>query len=280
MQNDAEQLKEAGINIVGISHDPVETLAKFGEAGGIQFPMLSDPDSKVIRKFGVFDQSTKEGTKKFGIARPVTVIVGSDATVAGKIVSEAYVRHSTAALVEKWNKVKPAQTETAAKVPPALNFEVKDIKGEDVKLSNYTGKVIVVVNTASKCGMTPQYETLQKLYAEHKDAGLEILGFPCNQFGGQEPGTEADIQTFCKENYSVEFPMFSKVEVNGDKRAPLFKYLTAQETNPKPAGDVKWNFEKFVIDRDGKVVARFGSRVKPDSKEFMEVISGLLKTEK
>lgn len=275
-----EQIKESGVNIVGVSYDSVETLAKFGEAGGIQFPLLSDPESKVIRKFGVFNESMKEGSKKFGIARPMTVIVGSDAKVVGKVVSEDYVRHSTGDLVEKWNKIKPAQkTETATKVPPALNFEVKDIKGEDVKMETYSGKVLIVVNTASKCGYTRQYETLQKLYAEHKDAGLEVLGFPCNQFGGQEPGTEADIQTFCKENYGVEFPMFSKVDVNGENQAPLFKYLNAQETKPKEAGDVKWNFEKFVIDRNGKVVARFGSRVEPDGKEFKQLIADLLKTE-
>lgn len=274
------QIKESGVNIVGVSNDSTEVLAKFGAAGGIQFPLLSDPDSKVIRQFGVLNDSMKKGSKKFGIAHPVTVIVGSDGMVAGKIISENHVRHSTTALVEKWNKVKPVEEATMVSVPPALNFEVKNIKGEDVKMSNYAGKVVVVVNTASRCGYTRQYETLQKLYAEHKDAGLEILGFPCNQFGGQEPGTETEIQEFCKENYGVEFPMFSKVEVNGDKRAPLFKYLTTQETQPKKAGDVKWNFEKFVLDRSGKVVARFGSGVEPDGKEFKELIAGLLKAEK
>jgi len=247
LQQDSEQLKSAGINVVGVSYDSVETLAKFGEAGGIQFPLLADPDSKVIRQFGVLNESMKEGSKKFGIARPVTVMVNRDGTVAGKVMSQDYVRHSTGDLVKKWSSIKPAEkTETAAaKVPPALAFEVKDIKGEAVKMSKYAGKVVVVVNTASKCGYTPQYETLQKLYADNKEAGLEVLGFPCNQFGAQEPGSEADIQTFCTENYGVEFPMFSKVEVNGDKQAPLFKFLNAQETKPKAAGDVRWNFEKF-----------------------------------
>lgn len=268
------------MNVVGISNDPVETLAKFGAAGGIQYPLLSDPDSKVIRQFNLLNGSAKEGTKKYGISHPVTVVVNSDATVAGKIISGVHKRHSTEDLVNKWNEVKPAEkTETAAKVPPALDFEVKNINGEDVKMSKYAGKVVVVVNTASRCGFTPQYETLQKLYAQHKDAGLEVLGFPCNQFGAQEPGTEADIQTFCKENYGVEFPMFSKVDVNGDKQAPLFKHLTAQETKPKAAGKVRWNFEKFVLDRSGNVVARFGSRTAPDSDEFKSLIEKLLKAE-
>ena len=156
------------------------------------------------------------------------------------------------------------------------DFTVKNIQCAEVALRDYAGKVIVVVNVASKCGYTPQYEALQALYEEHKDAGLVILGFPCNQFGGQEPGTHEEIKEFCKVNYGVKFDLFSKVDVNGDDRAPLYNFLTEQATEPKGAGDVQWNFEKFVIDRSGGVAARFGTKVKPESKEFKATISELL----
>jgi len=257
-------------------------LAKFGKSGSIEYPLLSDPDSKVIRLFQVLNDSAKKGSKKHGIAHPITVVLNSDATVAAKINSTVRVRHQTEELVEAWGKVAPAKemaTEEATEVPAALNFEVKDIDGEDVKLSKYSGKVVVIVNTASHCGFTPQYKSLQQLYTDHKEEGLEILGFPCNQFNGQEPGSDAEIKTFCKENYSVEFGMFSKVDVNGKKQAPLFKHLTSQENKMAKAGDVKWNFEKFVLDRNGKVVARFDSKTAPDSDKFKELIAKLLKSE-
>lgn len=163
-----------------------------------------------------------------------------------------------------------------ADVPKSLKFTVKSIDGKDVKLADYQGKVIVIVNTASKCGMTPQYKDLQELHEKHAEEGLVILGFPCNQFGGQEPGSEAEIAEFCSVKYGVTFDMFSKVDVKGDAAHELFKYLTAQDVKPAGKGDVKWNFEKFVIDRSGNVIARFGSRVKPGSSEFMSVIKEAL----
>ncbi len=160
-------------------------------------------------------------------------------------------------------------------VPAVLDFSMETLGGEAKKLSDYEGKVILVVNTASKCGLTPQYADLQKLYEQHKDQGLVVLGFPCNQFGGQEPGTAAEISTFCTENYGVTFPMFAKVDVNGDKACDLYKHLTKLETKPAGPGDISWNFEKFLINRNGEVVARFSPRTKPDAEE----VSAALKKE-
>ena len=166
----------------------------------------------------------------------------------------------------------PAEGKQDQSVPAALDFTVKSIDGEEINMSKYLGKVVVVVNTASKCGMTPQYEQLQELHTKFKDQDVAVLGFPCNQFGGQEPGSEEDIKSFCSENYGVTFDMFSKIDVNGDNASELYKYLKSQTLKPKGEGDVRWNFEKFVIDKTGKPIARFSSRVKPDSDEFMAVI--------
>jgi len=157
-------------------------------------------------------------------------------------------------------------------VPAALNFKAKNIDGKEVDLSQYKGKVVLVVNVASQCGYTPQYEGLETLYEANKDAGLVVLGFPCNQFGAQEPGTEADIKTFCKSNYDVGFDMFAKVDVNGAKAHPFYKHLTSEETNKKFAGKIGWNFEKFLIDRNGEVVARFKPGVEPNSEELVGAV--------
>lgn len=157
-------------------------------------------------------------------------------------------------------------------IPEALNFKMKTIDGKEVELSQYVGKVVVIVNTASRCGLTPQYKDLQELHKKYADQGVVVLGFPCNQFGGQEPGTEADIKIFCSKNYGVEFDMFAKVDVNGDKACDLFKFLTAVEAKPAGAGKVRWNFEKFVLDKSGNLVARFGSRVEPSSDEFIDFL--------
>jgi len=147
--------------------------------------------------------------------------------------------------------------------PNIYNFKVRDIDGKDVKLKSYKGKVVMVVNTASKCGYTPQYEGLQALYDKYKDKGFVILGFPANNFGGQEPGTEAEIKEFCTSKYKVTFPMFAKISVKGEDQHPLYAYLTSKETNPNFGGDVSWNFNKFLIDRSGKIVGRFTSKDKP-----------------
>lgn len=146
------------------------------------------------------------------------------------------------------------------------NFSALDIKGQERSLSEYKGKTLVIVNTASKCGLTPQYEGLEKLYQQYKDQGLEILGFPCNQFGSQEPGDEKNIEEFCSINYGVSFPMFSKIEVNGSAAHPLYKYLK-QEKGGLLGSAIKWNFTKFVVSKEGKVLKRFAPTASPESME-------------
>lgn len=146
------------------------------------------------------------------------------------------------------------------------DFIMKDTQGADVSLSEYEGKVLLIVNTATGCGFTPQYEGLQKLYEEYKDQGLVILDFPCNQFGHQAPGTNEEIVSFCQRKYKVSFPQFAKIEVNGANAAPLYKYLKEQQGGV--LGDnIKWNFTKFLVNRDGEVVDRFAPTVTPEKLE-------------
>lgn len=163
------------------------------------------------------------------------------------------------------------------KTPSIYNFTVKDIDGKEVKLEQYKGKVLLIVNVASKCGYTPQYEGLQKLYSQYKDKGLVILGFPANNFGGQEPGSEEQIKEFCTTTYGVTFPMFSKISVKGEDIHPLYKYLTSGEANPDVAGEITWNFNKFLVDPSGKVIARFASADKPESEKVVNAIRQALK---
>lgn len=153
-------------------------------------------------------------------------------------------------------------------------FEAIDINGKNISMSEYKGKVVIVVNTASKCGLTPQYKGLEELYKKYKDQGLEILGFPCNQFAGQEPGEEGEIQSFCELNYGVTFKMFSKIKVNGDDAHPLWKFLK-EEQGGLISSAIKWNFTKFLIDRDGNVVERYAPKDSPEKME--EKIVELLK---
>ena len=157
-----------------------------------------------------------------------------------------------------------------------LSFTMKSLDGKDVDLSDYQGKVVLIVNVASKCGLTPQYEQLQALHEKHGDDGLAVLGFPCNQFLGQEPGTAEAIKEFCRVNYGVTFDLFAKVEVNGDGACDLYKTLTALDTEPVGPGKISWNFEKFVMGRNGEVVARFSPRTKPDDPELVKIIEGEL----
>ena len=147
---------------------------------------------------------------------------------------------------------------------------VKDMNGKDVKLSGYKGKVLLIVNVASKCGYTPQYKGLQEIYSKYKDKGFDILAFPCNDFGGQEPGTNDEIKEFCSVNYGVNFTLFDKIKVLGDEKEPLYARLI---NNPNTEnGDIKWNFEKFLISKDGTIVKRFRSKIEPESKEITSAI--------
>jgi glutathione peroxidase len=153
-----------------------------------------------------------------------------------------------------------------------LQWTMPSLAGEDIDLAQYQGHVLLIVNVASACGYTPQYKGLQALHATYAAQGFTVLGFPCNQFGQQEPGSAAQIATFCEQHYGVTFPMFAKVDVNGPRQCALYKYLTAQPTQPVPAGPIQWNFEKFLLGRDGTVVARFRSHVVPESAPLVESI--------
>ncbi len=186
----------------------------------------------------------------FGIVR--LILIGGFAMTLGSLASAA----------EKGEK----------KTPPALDFKMKTLDGKEADLSKHLGDVVMVVNVASKCGLTPQYEQLQQLHEKYSDKGLAVLGFPCNQFGKQEPGTAQQIREFCRVNYGVTFPMFAKIEVNGDRACDLYKHLTSLKTKPTGAGKISWNFEKFIIGRNGQVVARFGPRTKPDAPEVIKLI--------
>jgi glutathione peroxidase len=158
----------------------------------------------------------------------------------------------------------------------ALSHKMKSITGQETNLADYKGKVVLMVNVASECGLTPQYKDLEAVYEKYSDKGLVVLGFPCNQFGKQEPGSDQQIASFCSENYKVKFPLFSKIEVNGEGAAPLYKYLTAVETKPTGKGKISWNFEKFLIGKNGEVVARFAPRTEPDAPEVLAVIEAEL----
>jgi len=144
-------------------------------------------------------------------------------------------------------------------------FDAKAIDGSNTKLGVYKGKVLLIVNVASKCGFTPQYTGLEALYRKYKDRGLVVLGFPCDQFGHQEPGNEAEIKQFCSMNYEVSFPLFAKIEVNGDNAHPIYKYLKKEEKGFLGSEGIKWNFTKFLVDKNGDVIKRYGSIDKPES---------------
>jgi glutathione peroxidase len=166
---------------------------------------------------------------------------------------------------------------SAAEKSSPLEFKMKSIDGQNVDLSKYKGEVVLIVNVASKCGLTPQYKQLEAVYTTYKDKGLQVLGFPANQFGGQEPGSNEEIAQFCSSKYDVDFPMFAKIVVKGEGIDPLYEFLTSDDTNPGMSGDIKWNFEKFLVGRDGKVVKRFAPPVKPDAPEVVEAIEAELK---
>jgi glutathione peroxidase len=167
-------------------------------------------------------------------------------------------------------------TAYAGTANPVYNFHLKTIDGDPATLAPYKGKVLMLVNVASACGFTPQYSALEALYEKYKDKGLVIVGVPANNFANQESGTDAEIKTFCNRKYHVTFPMMSKVSVVGSDQTPLYHYLTDKTTNPAFAGDIKWNFTKFLIGRDGKPVNRFEPATKPDSPEVIAAVESEL----
>jgi glutathione peroxidase len=171
-----------------------------------------------------------------------------------------------------------AMTTLATHAASIYDIKLKDIDGKDTTLAAYKGKVVLIVNVASKCGYTKQYAGLETIYQKYKDQGFVILGFPCNQFGGQEPGTNEEIKQFCSSKYSVTFPLFDKIEVNGAQRHPLYVSLAGKDS-PFP-GDIKWNFNKFLIGKDGQILKRFDSKVAPESEELTQAITSALTVKK
>jgi len=162
-------------------------------------------------------------------------------------------------------------------VPPSpLDFTLNTIEGKSVSLDQYRGKVVLLVNVASKCGLTPQYASLQTLYSDLHDRGFEVLGFPANEFGKQEPGSDDEIRGFCSTKYAVTFPMFSKIVVKGDGQHPLYQFLTDKRTNPQYGGEIEWNFAKFLLNRKGEVVGRIAANVDPNTPEVRAQIETLL----
>ena len=187
-------------------------------------------------------------------------------TKLGKVTALALIAIMTAAVAF-------AGEETTVQV---TKYKMKDIDGKEVDLSAYQGKVLMVVNVASKCGLTPQYTQLVALHKKYKDQGFEVIGFPANNFMGQEPGTNEEIKTFCSTKYGVEFPIMSKISVKGDDIDPLYAELTSSEKNGEFGGEIKWNFTKFLVGKDGKVIDRFEPPVKPDAPEVVSAIEAAI----
>jgi glutathione peroxidase len=168
----------------------------------------------------------------------------------------------------------------AMEAKSVLDFTMKNIDGKEVPLESYKGKVLLIINVASKCGNTPQYDGLEKLFMKYRDQGFMILAFPANNFLAQEPGTDAEIKQFCSTKYNVTFDLFSKISVKGSDQHPLYRFLTSEETNPGFAGDIKWNFQKFLVGRDGKVIGRFAPKLQPESDELVGAIESALQQKK
>jgi len=161
-------------------------------------------------------------------------------------------------------------------MPTLHDFTLRTIDGDEKSLADYQGKAVLLVNVASKCGLTPQYDGLQRLHENYSARGLEVLGVPCNQFAGQEPGSEAEIKDFCSTQYKVDFPLFSKIDVNGDGADPLYAWLTAQDVAPEGSGDVKWNFGKFLVGKNGELIGRFEPATEPEAEGLIAAIEAEL----
>ncbi len=195
----------------------------------------------------------------------------------GGVVSSKWLAVVVGALAITCASAVVAEEKGAGKVASPLDFKMTSLDGKPVDLSQYKGKVVLIVNVASKCGYTPQYKGLEALHERYAKEGLVVLGVPANNFGRQEPGTNEQIAEFCQSKYHVGFDMLAKVSVKGDDQCPLYRYLTSSESDPKFAGPVKWNFEKFLISRNGEVVGRFRSKVEPGSPELVQAIENELK---
>ena len=175
-----------------------------------------------------------------------------------------------------WSVMLVSTLKGAENVPAVLDFKMQSLTGKEVNLAPHQGKVVLMVNTASQCGLTPQYDKLEAVHEKYSGRGLAVLGFPANEFGAQEPGTNGEIAEFCRKNYGVQFDMFAKVVVKGPGQCPLYAFLTSPATNPKFPGEIGWNFEKFLIGRNGQIVARFAPDTEPDAAEVTQAIEAEL----
>ncbi|MGO9600899.1 MAG: glutathione peroxidase [Isosphaeraceae bacterium] len=193
----------------------------------------------------------------------------------GRLPATCFLAALATLLISRPWAVVSAQTSSSTPAS-VLDFTLKDIDGKDVPLATFQGKVLLLVNTASQCGNTPQYKGLQETYQKYKDQGFVVLAFPANEFGAQEPGTDEQIKQFCAANYKVGFPLFSKIVVDGKDIHPLYKYLTSEDTNPRFAGPISWNFAKFLVNRKGEVIARFDPGVVPESPDVIGAIERAL----
>ena len=207
--------------------------------------------------------------------RALLAVVGSMLAAAGVLVAKPGDISDT---VKEPSKMPAEPSKDNSPVSP-LDFTLQKIGGGEMKLSELRGKVVMLVNVASRCGLTPQYEALQATYEKYKDQGFVVVGIPANNFGMQEPGTDAEIQEFCSTKYRVTFPMASKISVGGGDKHPLYKFLTEQETAKEFAGDVEWNFAKFLVDRNGNLMARFASKTKPGDPKVTEAVEKALAAE-
>ena len=207
-------------------------------------------------------------------SRPI-ILTEKGLTVVNRLCVLSFMA-SVAALLFGASVAVVSAADPAKKPTSVLDFHVKDIEGKDVDLASYKGKVLLIVNTASQCGLTPQYKDLEAIYEKYKDQGLTILAFPANEFGKQEPGSNEEIKEFCSTKYKVSFPLFSKTVVKGKGIDPLFDFLTSETTNPKFAGEIKWNFNKFLVNRNGEVIARFEPREKPNTESAISAIEKAL----
>lgn len=208
------------------------------------------------------------------ISLVVPVVAAAVAAIVGSIALGRGQPQTKPAEAAKAQPADGAKDPSAADPAYVLGYTMDDIDGKPVNLEQYKGKVLLIVNVASRCGYTSQYEGLQKMYTERHDKGFEILGFPANDFMSQEPGTNTEIKSFCTTKYNVTFPMFSKISVKGEKQHPLYKQLASQ---PKPVGEEPgWNFTKYLVDRSGRVVARYAPGIKPDDKELQAKVDELM----
>lgn len=278
------ELIDLGYQILAISPDRPEKLRESVKNEKLSYTLLSDSKLDATKAFGLafkLDAPTLEKYKDYGINLkeasgeshnalpiPAVFLVDTEGTIRFQYANADY-----SVRLDNKELMAAAQAKKGASI---LGHKAKSINGAEVDLASYKDKVLLIVNVASECGLTPQYDQLQAIYREYATKGLEILAFPANNFGQQEPGTNKEIKAFCSTKFNVTFDMFSKISVKGEDIDPLYKDLTSNKSNGTFAGDIKWNFTKFLVNREGRVVARFEPVTKPDAEHVRKAIEGLL----